>query len=210
MSDRIKKLKKEDRRLPKANALPSDGPRRLSVGFIGVRKVRRSSGNSIKSNKSNSSSRSLRNNPFADLVPTTSRSRSRNLDASKSPAKIGVALSKQTLLDHAPHKVPSKDLQTLNILSASTLKASSFEPIPAMTQSQPRESKRVTSEAVSTECAVGRPGQHSFPVDDSSRSHRDLPLTTTEVKRMEQVHSSKLQSSATRISQQQIPREAED
>ena len=68
MADRIKRLKKEDRKIPKNNARQgqADHPRRISHGIIGVRKLRRSS---TKSNTSNGSNSGLDSNPFADLLP---------------------------------------------------------------------------------------------------------------------------------------------
>lgn len=68
MADRISKLKRDDRRIPKASV--PDGPRRLSHGVIGVKKVRRTSDKSDRSNPAPSRVRS----PFSDLVPTQTRS----------------------------------------------------------------------------------------------------------------------------------------
>lgn len=68
MADRIKKLKREDKRIPKNTSTPTDGPRRLSVGIVGIRKTRKSS------LKSDGSSGARARNPFSDLVPTANRS----------------------------------------------------------------------------------------------------------------------------------------
>ncbi|BFZ58123.1 hypothetical protein PYCC9005_005182 [Savitreella phatthalungensis] len=68
MADRIRRLKKEDRKLPKAPVRDPSYERRLSSGIIGVKKLRRTSQQSGLSNGDDGNSVDD-NNPFKDLVP---------------------------------------------------------------------------------------------------------------------------------------------
>lgn len=162
MSDRIKKLKKEDRRLPKSSAVPTDGPRRLSVGIIGVRKVRRSSGNSLKSNKSSAGSSSLRKNPFADLVPTTSRTSTRGTSivgvtkptqlstkVSRESRRASVVSAKQSELKH------EKDTSKRPILANKSIQVPIETPSPKSLREERtlrEKAKHISPKAYTSPC----------------------------------------------------------
>ena len=70
MADRIRRLKKEDRKLPKAPIRDASYERRLSSGIIGVKKLRRTSQQShLSSGDDGNSVHADDSNPFKDLVP---------------------------------------------------------------------------------------------------------------------------------------------
>lgn len=170
MSDRIKKLKSDARRLPKNPQQTYDGPRRISHGIIGVRKVRRGSA------KSNTSTGSRKNNPFSDLVPTQSRSSSsprssRVVVTQRSPGATGKGTERSRTASLATTKKATLQQMLTDSLIATHAKPSngSLSPQPSTTPrlQQPIEMKTPQADEESTQILTK-------PSD-----HKDVPETST-------------------------------